>query len=114
MKASLIALVMALATFQAAQVPQTPVQLTAAECKCSIDVTVKHAGTGEPLSDVDVTLTPPSTTNINGLSPEQITPELLIAAAVAEAEASRAGNRTLTATTGNDGHAVFRGLAEGS
>jgi len=94
-----------------------PATLSAAECKCSIEVTVKHAVTGEPIGDVELTL---NSTNANtaaliqALQTSTIPPEALQAALAA---APGAGTGTpqapLTATTDSSGHAVFPNLAEG-
>src|SRR4051812_35318342 len=72
-------------------VPQ-PAPLNAAECKCSIEVTVKHMGTAEPISDVEVTLNAPNR---------------------AAANAAGAVRSPVTAITDNSGRVSFRDLEEG-
>ena len=113
MKAALLVLAMSLAgllapsTFQFGQRGQTrPAQAAqqdsanAEECKCSIAITVKNTSTGEPISDVHVSVTPFAITG--GAGPRGF-----------RGRGSAADN-TVTATTDNGGHAVFRDLAEGN
>jgi len=84
-----------------------PALLNAEQCKCSIEVTVKHIGTGEPISDVEVTLTPPNRAAASAATLEDFL------AAQAAARAAGTGSKTVTATTDNSGRAVFRDLEEG-
>jgi hypothetical protein len=80
-----------------------PAPLDAAQCKCSIEVTVKHSGTGEPISDVEVSLTSPN---------RAATLEDFLAAQAA-ARTAGTGSNTVTATTDNSGRVEFRNLEEG-
>ena len=123
MRASLLTLVVTLAAVQLfppppagpppppqlGQVTGTPATqpppLNAAECKCSIEVTVKRPN-GEPLSDIEVSATFAIVRQL------QVT-----AAGVTQLAPIPAGTVTpepLTATTDSAGHAEFRNLAEGN
>lgn len=118
MKASLTTLIIA-AQFVAPppQAPQrgqapsptnAPAPLSAAECKCSIEVTVKRPN-GEAIGDVDLTATNASVApgiqfGVNGATQIIQTP----------AAAGGATQATLAATTDSSGRAVFRDLAEGT
>ena len=121
MKASTLTLVVTLAMLQTAPpAPQGPQRgqapntqssqapLNAAECKCSIEVTVKRPS-GEAISDVDITVTQAP------LAP-RVQIDASGAAQVIQTPAPAAGTAppVLTATTDNSGRAVFRELAEGS
>jgi len=124
MKTSLLALALTLTTLQFVPPPPTgappppqrgvvggvaptqPAPLNAAECKCSIEVTIKRSS-GDPISDVDVTLTPPNPALANA------TLEAYLAAQAAARIGGVASN-AVTATTGSEGRVVFRDLAEGT
>lgn len=123
MKASLLWLILTLAAVQIAPPPPppppppappqrgqatstappaaTPAPLSAAQCKCFIEVTVKRPS-GEPIGDVEVTLTGSSPgrieTDSTGRSQIVTTPSVMTAA--------------LTATTDTGGHVSFHDLAE--
>jgi hypothetical protein len=118
MKASLLTLIIA-AQFVAPppQAPQrgqapnpsnAPALLSAAECKCSIEVTVKRPN-GEAISDVDVTVT---------MAP--VAPRIQVGATgapqIIQGPAAVGGTTPaeLTSTTDASGRAVFRGHAEGT
>ena len=76
-----------------------PAPLTAAECKCSIEITVKRHGSGAPLGDVGIvaTYTPPVIPSPDGVF-RPGTPSPV----------------TLNATTDDSGHVIFSNLEEGS
>jgi hypothetical protein len=96
---SITALFLVLPGSQTPPQPQRPAPLTAAECKCSIEVTVKRHGSGAPLGDVGIvaTYTPPVIPSPDGVF-RPGTPSPV----------------TLNATTDDSGHAIFSNLAEGS
>jgi hypothetical protein len=81
------------------QRPAPPAPLTAAECRCSIEITVKRHGSGAPLGEVGVvaTYSPPAVPSPDGVF-RPGTPSPV----------------TLNATTDDSGHAIFSNLAEGS
>jgi hypothetical protein len=87
--------------------PTQPAPLNAAECKCSIEVTIKRAS-GDPISDVEVTLTPPNPALANAATLEEYL------AAQAAARVGGAASNAVMATTDSEGHVVFRNLAEGT
>ncbi len=99
--------------------PQTaapqPAPLTAAQCKCSIEVTVKRADTGEPISDVDITILAQNIiTNSNAaLSAAVAAGDQAAIQALVRAQAN-APVDSHSATTDSSGHATFRDLAEGT
>jgi len=72
-----------------------PAPLSAAECKCSIEVTVKHESNGAPISDVTVTVT------LNSQAPTVATSTPVAPVAV-------------TATSDTSGRVTFPNLAEGT
>jgi len=96
---SITALFLVLPGSQTPPQPQRPAPLTAAECKCSIEITVKRHGSGAPLSDVGIvaTYTPPVIPSPDGVF-RPGTPSPV----------------TLNATTDDSGHVTFSNLAEGS
>jgi len=86
-----------------------PAPLSAAECKCSIEVSVKRPN-GEPISDVDITVTAAPVTLQLQPGPNGAP----IQAIQTPAAAGATSPAPLTATTDGSGHVVFRGLAEGN
>jgi len=93
---------------QAANPSNSPAPLSATECKCSIEVSVKRPG-GEAIGEVDVTVT---------MAP--VAPFFQVntpgAPQIVQAPAAVGGTTptTLTSTTDSSGRAVFRDLAEGT
>lgn len=127
MKTLLLTAVFALAALQLAP---PPAPLNAAQCKCSIEVTVKHAGTGNPIEGVEVTLTQQnslrSSANVATIAaltanlPANVNidiADLLNSVNQAAATAGAASNTApyiVTATTDSSGRVLFRDLAEGT
>lgn len=96
---SITALFLVLPGSQIPQQPPRQAPLTAAECKCSIEITVKRHGSGAPLGDVGIvaTYTPPVVPSPDGVfrlgTPSPV---------------------TLNATTDESGRVIFSNLEEGS
>jgi len=104
-------LIVAFAALQTA--PPQPAPLTAAQCKCSIEVTIKRADNGEPINDVDVTLTI-SNANLNSaLNAAVAAGDQTQALALVRAQLNTPPE-SRSAVTDSSGNATFRDLAEGT